>query len=107
VRFKVRLTGGARRDIQDIYRYIADNDSAGRADYVAGGLEKACAELANFPARGNYPKELLLLGIQDYREAHFKPYRIVYQIIGRTVFVHCVLDGRRDMQPLLQRRLLR
>jgi len=32
---------------------------------------------------------------------------VIYQLIGRNVFVHCVLDGRRDMQSLLERRLLR
>jgi hypothetical protein len=40
-------------------------------------------------------------------EIHFKPYRIIYQIVGRTVFVHCVLDGRRAVQEMLERRLLR
>ena len=42
-----------------------------------------------------------------YREVHFKPYRIIYEIVGRKVFIHCVLDGRRAVQELLERRLLR
>ena len=37
----------------------------------------------------------------------FKPYRIVYQVGKKTVYIHCVFDGRRDMQKLLQERLLR
>ena len=36
----------------------------------------------------------------------FKPYRIVYQVLGETVYVMLIADGRRDMQALLQRRLL-
>jgi len=47
------------------------------------------------------------MGIREFREIHFKPYRIVYSIHENEVFVHCVLDGRRDMQTLLQQRLLR
>jgi toxin ParE1/3/4 len=43
----------------------------------------------------------------EFREIHFKPYRIIYQIIDKRVFVHCVLDGRRDLQELLERRMLR
>jgi toxin ParE1/3/4 len=47
------------------------------------------------------------VGIAEYREVHYKPYRIIYRIHARTVIVYCVLDGRRDMQTLLQHRLLR
>jgi len=41
------------------------------------------------------------------REIHVKVYRIMYQITGDDIFVHCILDGRRDIQDLLQKRLLR
>jgi len=57
--------------------------------------------------RENFPPELERIGVYDYREVFFKPYRIIYQISGSEVYVHCVLDGRRDMQTLLQQRLLR
>ena len=53
------------------------------------------------------PKELRPLGISEYREAHYKPYRIIYRIMNRTVVIYCVVDGRRDMQSLLHLRLLR
>ncbi len=31
----------------------------------------------------------------------------IYQIVGRKVFIHCVLEGRRAVQEVLERRLLR
>ena len=40
------------------------------------------------------------------REVHFKPYRIVYRVLGEDVYVYLVADGRREMQALLSRRLL-
>ena len=52
------------------------------------------------------PKELLDLGIQEYRELQYDPYRIIYRVLGRNVYVLVIADGRRDMQTLLQRRLL-
>jgi len=58
------------------------------------------------PERGTYPKELLALGIRDYREIFFKPYRVIYQVIGDKAHVLLIVDGRRDRQALLQRRLL-
>jgi len=105
--YGVRLTIDAERDIEDIYRYIAEHGGVSVAERVLSGIERKCIGLTHFPARGNVPKELLALGIRDFREVHYNPYRIVYRIIGRIVIVLCVLDGRRDMQSLLQARLLR
>jgi toxin ParE1/3/4 len=107
VRFAVLLSAAAEHDLEDIYRYVAENDSIVNADRVLAGLEAACSRLASLPNSGNVPKELSLLGITEYREVHFKPYRVIYRVMKKTVVVYCVLDGRRDMQSLLQRRLLR
>ncbi len=51
-----------------------------KADYVLEQIEKAFSRLAEFPDRGAYPKELLALGIIEYREIFFKPYRIIYRV---------------------------
>ena len=68
---------------------------------------KGFASLADSPHRGSCPKELLDLGIRDYREVFFKPYRIIYREIEDDVYVLVIADGRRDMRALLERRLLR
>ena len=107
MRFAVLLSAAAEHDLDDIYCYVAENDGIVNADRVLAGLETACSRLASFPNGGNIPKELSLLGIAEYREVHFKPYRVIYRVMKKTVVVSCVLDGRRDMQSLLQRRLLR
>jgi toxin ParE1/3/4 len=69
-------------------------------------IEKAFSRLSEFPERGAYPKEPLALGIRDYREVFYKPYRLIYRVIGKAVYVLLIVDGRRDMQRLLQQRLL-
>ena len=68
-------------------------------------IEKAFNRLSESPGRGTRPKELLALGIREYREIFFKPYRIIYRIDGEVVTILLIADGRRDMQTLLQRRL--
>jgi len=50
---------------------------------------------------------LLALGIREYRQTFFKPYRIIYRVAGKRVYVYLIADGRRDMQTLLARRMLR
>jgi toxin ParE1/3/4 len=105
MRFEVLLTEDAARDLAEIYSYINEHDSSARADHVLARLETAIENLALHPARGSFPKELAALGIREYRQAFFKPYRIIYRITGRRVYVYLIADGRRDMQTLLARRL--
>ena len=53
-----------------------------------------------------YPREFHALGIREYRETRFKPYRVIYRIMEKRVYIYVIADGRRDMQTLLERRLL-
>ncbi len=104
--FGVALTNDAARDLEEIWDYISRRDSSARADYVLDQIESAFRSLSELPQRGSYPDELLDLGIREYREVLFKPYRVIYRVIEETVYVLVIADGRRDMQSLLQRRLL-
>jgi toxin ParE1/3/4 len=104
---QVLLVAEAEDDIFDIYRYVLAPDGRDRADFVLEKLQSVCRDLTRMPGKGHLPPELERIGVRDYREVHFKPYRIIYQISGKKVFVHCVLDGRRALQEQLERRLLR
>ena len=73
---------------------------------MIGKIEKTFGKLTLFPQRGAYPPELLEVGIKEYREVFFKPYRIIYRIQDDKVYVMMIADGRRDLQTLLLRRLL-
>jgi len=104
--FVVFLTAAAARDLEELYRYIAQHDAPGKAEHVLTSIEKVFGSLSESPDRGAHPKELLALGIREYREIFFKPYRVIYRVLGDVVHVFLIVDGRRDMQMLLQRRLL-
>ena len=105
-RFEVLLTAGAEQDLEGIFDFVSEFDSVARASYVLDALMTVAESLSKFPERGSYPKELLGLGIREYRQSFFKPYRLIYRVSGRQVFIHLIADGRRDMQSLLARRLL-
>ena len=102
----VFLTHDAVNDLKSIHDYIFDHDSPERAAYVVDNIEKVFESLSLFPERGGYPPELLMVGIREYREVFFKPYRIVYRVRDNKVYVMLIVDGRRDLQNLLLRRLL-
>lgn len=103
--YEVLLTKGAEQDLEAIYDYIAQFDSVTSANYVLDSLLEVVESLAGYPERGSYPNELAGLGIKEFRQTLFKPYRVLYRIDGQKVYI-LIADGRRDMQSLLARRLL-
>jgi len=104
--FEVLLTAGAEQDLEGIYDYIAGFDSAANANTVLNRLLAVVEKLSKSPERGSYPKELAALGIREYRQSFFKPYRVIYRVEVSRVIIYLIADGRRDMQSLLAKRLL-
>ncbi len=104
--FTVLMTDDAVRDLEELYDYIDRHDVPGKANRVLDRIEGSLTSLSEFPERGTHPKELLALGIREYREIFFKPYRTIYRIMDDKIYVLLIADGRRDMQTFLQRRLL-
>lgn len=105
-RFQVLLTDGAEQDLEAIHDYIAEFDCIASAHHVLDQLATVTEKLSLHPERGSYPKELLALGIKEYRQVFFKPYRLIYRTIEGQVIIYLIADGRRDIQTVLARRLL-
>ena len=105
--YEVLLTEELEADLLDLFGYIARKDSIANAYHVLGELEALILSLDQQPERGHYPTELHDHGVKDYREVLFKPYRVIYQVIGNHVVVLGCFDGCRDMQLSLERRMLR
>jgi len=105
-KFEVLLTEGAEQDLEAIHDYISEFDCVANANYVLDEVMSIAESLSRFPERGSYPKELVGLGIKEYRQTFFKPYRVIYRVTGSQVIIYLIADGRRDMQTVLARRLL-
>lgn len=106
IRYKVLLTQGAEQDLESIDDYIAQFDCVENADHVLDRLLEAVESLSRFPEQGSYPKELVTLGIKEYRQTAVKPYRVIYRVVDDQVVIYLIVDGHRDMQSVLARRLL-
>jgi toxin ParE1/3/4 len=104
---EILLTRGAEQDLEELHRYVEASDSRPRADRLLDQILDAAQELDSFPERGHVPKELEALGIREYRQVVVGPYRLIYRVLGSRVYIYLIADGRRDMQSLLERRLLR
>ncbi len=105
--YSIRLTIEVEHDLIDLFEYIARKDSVENANYVLDKLETLILSLAQQSERGRNLPELHKHGVKVFREVFFKPYRVIYEIVGNHVVVLGCFDARRDMQSLLERRLLR
>jgi len=107
MKYKVSFVSDAENDLFEIYKWVYINDSENNAEKLYDKLFQKCSDLQTHPSRGHVPPEMNLLDVDDFLEIHYKPYRIIYRIIENEVFILCILDGRRDIQKLLQERLIR
>lgn len=105
-KFQVLLTEGAEQDLEAIHDYISEFNCVANANYVLDELMDVVESLSKFLERGSYPKELVGLGIKEYRQTFFKPYRVIYRVTDGQVITYLIADGCRDMQSVLARRLL-
>ena len=107
MKYKVIIDLQAKEDMREIFFYVAINDSLEVANKLLDKMEETCYKLERFPERGHIPEELRNTGIKRYLEIHYKPYRIIYEVKSNIIYVHSVLDGRRNIQDILSNRILR
>lgn len=105
-KFKVVWAGPARVDLIETVEFIAAEDPATAREVVRRIREKV-STLHFEPERSRVVPELSTQGIIRYRELIVSPWRILYQIDAKTVFVVLVVDSRRNLEDVLFRRLLR
>ena len=104
--FAVVMTRGAEDDIFSLWSHLADKKGMEDADYVVDRLKSLILSLADTPMRGHIPTGLESFHVGGFLEVHFKPCRVIYKATGKDVHIFCVLDGRRDIESVLRRRLL-
>ena len=100
------LTDDAARDLDEIYARIHLQRSWSEAEAVLERIASAFSAAASAPGAGRHPQELLELGIADYRETVTGEIRLIYREEAGSICILLIVDGRRDLRSLLQRRLL-
>ena len=104
--FQVHCAGIAEEDLKDILLYLAQ-DSPTSAGTNFEKIKEKATSLTLFPERGRIVPELQDQGIFLYRELVHTPWRIIYRVEGRKVYVLSVLDSRRNVEDILLKRLLK
>ena len=106
MKYDVEFTTGARQDLLKIYRYIKTAGRPEAAKRMKDQLSKVCNSLSQNPERGNVPSELDGISQMLCRQIIIKNFRIIYQVIGKVIIIHGIIDGRRNIREVMRQRIL-
>lgn len=103
-KYKVIWSHVAENDLLNIIEYIA-SDSRSRASGILKKIKEKASNLYFSPERGRIVPELREYGLLQYREIIIAPWRIIYRIGGKKVYVLSVIDSRRNIEDILFKRI--
>ena len=104
--YKVVWTRSAVSDLESIIEYIA-KDSPSAAKILFRKLKKQTETLSYSPQRSRYLPELQEQGIFIYRELIISPWRVMYRVHERNVYVMAMIDSRKNVEDILLEKLIK
>lgn len=104
--YKIHWASVAEDDLKSIILYIAE-DSQTNARSIFEKIREKASGLMQFLERGRTVPELQDQGIFLYRDLIVAPWRIIYRISDKKVYVLSVLDSRQNIEDILLKRLIK
>ncbi len=104
--YSLIITRSAKQDLHDIVSFIALSNK-NTAKLILDKLRSKINTLSLFPEKGRITPEFEKNNIFTYRELIVAPWRIIYKIENGHITIVAILDGRRNLDELLLKRILR
>jgi len=105
-KFTIYWTAAAQKDLIEIIEYISV-DNSDRAEKIFQNIRENSIRLSAFPERGRIVPELKFHNIGIYRELIITPWRLIYRIEEKKVYILAIIDGRRNFEDILLARIMR
>jgi plasmid stabilization system protein ParE len=102
-----RILPTARIGIEELRSYVVRTFGWETWRQTSSQIQQTIAQIRQFPDSGHLPVELEGFIEDSFRQVLSSKNRIIYQVLDDTVFIHLVVDTRRDLQALLHRIVLR
>jgi toxin ParE1/3/4 len=96
----------ARADLQNVRRYVISRFGAETWRETFTRIQRDVEHLEAFPFSGPIPAELAEIGSPYYRQVVSGMNRIIYEIDDPMIYIHLIVDTRRDLKDVLEKRLL-
>ncbi|MCD4719707.1 MAG: type II toxin-antitoxin system RelE/ParE family toxin [Desulfobacula sp.] len=104
-KYQVIWTHVAENDLKEIIEYVS-NDRPQAALKILKTIKDKASNLYTLPERGRIVPELKDQGILQYRELVIPPWRLLYRIMDRKIFVLSVIDSRQNVEDILLKRMI-
>lgn len=104
---RIFILESAEQDLKELRAYILFRFSQEQWLATYGRIKGTLTMLARHPQAGTIPEELAEFGTTQYRHIISDKNRIIYEIREHAIFIHIVVDARKDLQSFLARRVLR
>lgn len=98
--YTVIFTPRAEQQLDDLYRYISDNNGKVRADNYVGGIVADCLSLSTFPERGT-KRDDIRPNLRTKGYARRVTIAFSVNVMTNTVVIHGVFYGGQDFESLL------
>jgi len=105
--YKIVILASAEQDMKELKSYIVKRFSATTWQETYGKLKDVIRHLKDFPFAGAIPEELEPLSLTQYRQIITGMNRVIYEVRQEVIYIHIVVDTRKDMKTLLTQRLLK
>lgn len=105
--FSVVFLKSAEQDIKELREYVVKRFGNKTWQATLDKLRESVRTIQTQPHAGTLPEELRALNPGQYRQIISGMNRMIYEIRQQTIYIHIVCDNRRDLQGLLNRRMLR
>jgi toxin ParE1/3/4 len=104
--YNILWSKDAADDFFEIISYIKYNSSMTQAVKIYDKIIKSIDILSTLPNSGKIVDELTTIGINEIHEIVERPWRIFYRIEGNTVYILSILDGRRNIEEILYKKVI-
>jgi toxin ParE1/3/4 len=104
---KVVILNPAKQDTKELRSYIIRNFGQNVWQDTYSKIKQTLLNIRDFPDSGSIPEELNGFISNGYRQALSGMNRIIYQKTEDIIYIHLIVDSRRDLNDILTKRLLR
>jgi len=104
-KYFIKWTAPAREDVNEIIDYISKTN-INYAVKILDNIEENVKNLDMYPERYRVVPELEKYGYLLYREIIVEYWRIIYKVENDFVYIMLVIDGRRNLEDLLLKKMI-
>jgi toxin ParE1/3/4 len=106
MKYKITWSDNALKDMMDILNFIKSRSGNEIAKNIFNKIQDQFIKISDFPNCQRIVPELKDIGITEIKECIESPWRIFYRVTSDEIRILSIIDGRRNVEELLYKKIL-